>query len=429
MLDTKLFRKELAETAKRLKQRGYLLDTEYYQKTEEERKSLQVATQKLQEKRNTLSEEIGQRKRKKEDCQQLIDNMSEVNQQLKENEQQLKKIQQQLDELFDHIPNLPHESVPYGENENDNLEIRRWGEIPEFDFTPKEHADLSDIGFHFDLAAGLAGARFVVLSASLARLHRALAQWMLDVHTHEHGYTELYVPYLVNSRTIYGTGQLPKFAEDLFKTELNEHNFYLIPTSEVTLTNIAAGRILEEKQLPIKLTAQTPCFRSEAGAHGKDVRGMIRQHQFEKVEMVNIVHPDQSYNALEELTQCAEDLLQRLKLPYRVVLLCTGDMGFSAAKTYDLEVWLPGQNKYREISSCSNCTDFQARRMQARYRNSTSGKTELVHTLNGSGLAVGRTLVAIVENYQQKDGRIRIPEVLRPYMDHLEYISPGKPSI
>lgn len=423
MLDPKLFRQDLQNIAAQLARRGYTLDTERYQALEQQRKNIQTCTEDLQAQRNRHSEEIGQRKRRGEDCSDLLRTMGEINMRLKDGEQELKKLQEQLDTFFSAIPNLAMDDVPEGLDETQNVEVRRWGEPRHFDFSPREHADMEGVGLHFALASQLSGARFTVLSDRLARLHRALAQWMLDVHTSEHGYRELYVPYLVNERTMYGTGQLPKFEEDLFKTSLTDRDFYLIPTSEVPLTNLAAERILEEDALPLKLTSQTPCFRSEAGAHGKDVRGMIRQHQFEKVEMVNIVRPQDSDAALEELTRCAEDLLQRLQLPYRVMLLCTGDMGFSAAKTYDLEVWLPGQNQYREISSCSCCRDFQARRMQARYRRKDNGKIEHVHTLNGSGLAVGRTLVAIMENYQQADGSIIIPEVLRPYMAGAERIS------
>ena len=424
MIDSKLLRQDAAAIAERLKTRGYEFPLAEYQRLEEARKTAQVAAEQLQARRNALSAQIGQAKRNGEDASALMAEVGALDGQQQASEQEYANIQNALDALLASIPNLPHESVPVGKDEDDNVEVRRWGAPRVFDFPPKEHADLENIGLDFDDGAKIAGARFTVLKDGLARLHRAIAQFMLDTHTREHGYTEMYVPYLANAQTLFGTGQLPKFEEDLFKTVLGERSFYLIPTAEVSLTNLVADTVLDEADLPLYITAQTPCFRSEAGAHGKDTRGMIRQHQFEKVEMVKIVAPENSFDELEKLTANAETILQKLNLPYRVVLLCTGDMGFSATKTYDLEVWLPGQGKYREISSCSNCTDFQARRMQARYRPKDSKKPQPVHTLNGSGLAVGRTLVAILENYQNADGSITIPEALLPYMGGITEIRP-----
>mgnify|MGYP001001898271 FL=1 len=422
MIDSKLLRQDAAAIAERLKTRGYEFPLAEYQRLEEARKTAQVAAEQLQARRNALSAQIGQAKRNGEDASALMAEVGALDGQQQASEQEYANIQNALDALLASIPNLPHESVPVGKDEDDNVEVRRWGTPRVFDFPPKEHADLENIGL--DDGAKIAGARFTVLKDGLARLHRAIAQFMLDTHTREHGYTEMYVPYLANAQTLFGTGQLPKFEEDLFKTALGERSFYLIPTAEVSLTNLVADTVLDEADLPLYITAQTPCFRSEAGAHGKDTRGMIRQHQFEKVEMVKIVAPENSFDELEKLTANAETILQKLNLPYRVVLLCTGDMGFSATKTYDLEVWLPGQGKYREISSCSNCGDFQARRMQARYRPKDSKKPQPVHTLNGSGLAVGRTLVAILENYQNADGSITIPEALIPYMGGITEIRP-----
>lgn len=429
MLDNKLLRtpETRAIIAAKLARRGFTLDVQTIEKLENKRREIQSATEALQAKRNQISQSIGQTKAQGGDIQPLLDEVAGLGDKLKSNEQTLQTIQTQLQAIYLTIPNVPDDSVPDGKNENDNAEIRRWGEKKPFDFSPKPHADLSTIGLDFESSAKLSGARFVVMHGALARLHRAIAQFMLDTHTQHHGYKEMYVPYLVNPRALQGTGQLPKFEEDLFKaTGDNDggNELYLIPTSEVPLTNMAQDVIYNEADLPIKMTAQTPCFRAEAGSHGKDVRGLIRQHQFEKVEMVQLVHPATSYQALEEMVGHAEAILQQLELPYRVVTLCTGDIGFGAAKTYDLEVWLPGQGKYREISSVSNCLDFQARRMQGRFKNKQSGKTELIHTLNGSGLAVGRTLVAVIENYQQADGSISIPTALQPYMGGLTQIKP-----
>ncbi len=424
MLDPKLLRSDIESTAKKLARRGFALDTAALVILEEKRKRVQVATQQLQAERNAQSKVIGMAKAKGEDTSKLMQEVSNIGAALKQAETELEQIQNKLTEIALDIPNLPHVSVPDGKNENDNTEVRRWGEPRKSDFKTKDHADLGHaLGMmDFDTAAKIAGARFVVMSGPLARLHRALIQFMLDLHTREHGYTETYVPYLVNAESLCGTGQLPKFEQDLFAIK-GEHNYYLIPTAEVPVTNIVRDAIIEAKYMPRKYVCHTPCFRSEAGSYGKDTKGMIRQHQFEKVELVQIVRPADSYSALEELTGHAEEALKRLELPYRVVALCTGDMGFAAAKTYDLEVWLPGQQKYREISSCSNFEDFQARRMQARWRNPETGKLELVHTLNGSGLAVGRTLVAIMENYQETDGSIRIPTALKSYLPGLERIS------
>jgi len=424
MLDPKLIRNNLNEVAVQLKRRGFVLDTEKLEQLENERKALQVQTEELQAERNRSSKSIGKAKAAGEAIQPLLDKVAGLGEQLDAAKKELDAVQLQLNDLLMGIPNLPHNSVPAGNDEAQNEEVRRWGEPPIFDFEVKDHVDLGAgvAGMDFDVAAKLSGSRFAVLRGALAGLHRALTQFMLDVHTREHGYQECYVPYLVNADSLRGTGQLPKFEADLFATR-GDDSYYLIPTAEVPVTNLVRGEILDAADLPLRMTAHTPCFRSEAGSYGKDIRGLIRQHQFEKVEMVQVVKPEDSYQALEELTGHAESILQRLELPYRVVTLCTGDLGFSAAKTYDLEVWLPGQQTYREISSCSNFVDFQARRMQARYRNPDSGKPELVHTINGSGLAVGRTLVAVMENYQQGDGSIRIPEVLQPYMRGPSYIS------
>ncbi len=425
MLDPKLLRNELEEVAVQLRRRGFELDVERLRRLEHERKQLQVETQRLQSERNRSAKAIGRAKAQGEEIEPLVQAMADLKSRLEAAETRLSHIQRELEAMALEIPNLPHPSVPDGAGEEDNLEIRRWGEPPQFSFVPRDHVDLgAALGqMDFETAARIAGSRFSLLTGPLARLHRALIQFMLDLHTREHGYMESYVPYLVNAESLRGTGQLPKFEEDLFKLE-GEHEYYLIPTAEVPVTNMVRDCIIEAERLPLRYVAHTPCFRSEAGSYGKDTRGMIRQHQFEKVEMVQIVHPEESWEVLEQLTGHAERVLQLLELPYRVVVLCAGDLGFSAAKTYDLEVWLPGQQKYREISSCSNFTDFQARRLKARWRNPESGKPELVHTLNGSGLAVGRTLVAIMENGQQEDGSIRIPEVLRPYMGGMERIEP-----
>ncbi|WP_072280968.1 serine--tRNA ligase [Rappaport israeli] len=422
MIDAKSLRQDLETVINALQTRGYTFPREHYQTLENERKTLQVDSEQLAAKRKTLSQEIGQKKAKGENSDDLMQQVSVLSDSQSQIDTKLQTIQIQLDDLLTSLPNLPAPTTPIGKDESDNIEIRRVGTPRNYDFPVKEHADLEQIGLDFTTASKLSGARFVVLHHHLARLHRALAQFMLDTHSQKHGYQETYVPYLVNANSLFGTGQLPKFGEDLFKTQLGERDFYLIPTAEVSLTNIVANSIIDAEQLPLKFVAHTPCFRAEAGAHGRDVRGMIRQHQFDKVELVQIVHPEQSDQALEELTAHAEAILQALELPYRVMALCTGDMGFSAQKTYDLEVWLAGQQKYREISSCSNCGDFQARRMQARYRDKTMKKPQLLHTLNGSGLAVGRTLVAILENYQQADGSIAIPRVLQPYMGNLSHI-------
>ena len=416
MLDVQLLRKDLDNVAQRLRTRGFDFEVDRYNGLDEKRKVLQVETQELRNERNTSSKAIGQAKAKGENVDSLLEKVNELGAVLKSKEQELSAVQEQLEELITTVPNLPHHSVPIGKDETENAEIHQWGDKPSFDFEVKDHVDLGQSldGMDFDAATHITGARFVVLQGELARLHRALTQFMLDLHTTEHGYQETYVPYLVNPDSLFGTGQLPKFADDQFVTR--EEGWFLIPTAEVPVTNLVRDQIVEAEDLPIKRVAHTPCFRREAGSYGKDTRGMIRQHQFEKVELVQIVHPEHSYEALEELTGHAESVLQRLGLHYRVVSLCTGDLGFSSAKTYDLEVWVPSQNQYREISSCSNFEGFQARRMRARFRQSGSKSNEPVHTLNGSGLAVGRTLVAVMENYQQQDGSIVVPEVLLPYM-------------
>jgi seryl-tRNA synthetase len=424
MLDPKRLRTELDDVAKQLARRGFKLDVDAVRALEGQRKALQTYTEELQNQRNLRSKSIGQAKARGEDIAPLMAEVSSLGEQLKTAEQDLAKVQADLEAIALGLPNILDASVPEGADENQNIEVRRWGAPQAFAFEPKQHFELgtSHDWMDFESASKLTGARFVVLRAAMARLHRALIQFMLDTHTQQHGYTELYVPYMVNAESLRGTGQLPKFEEDLFKLD-NEQGYYLIPTSEVPVTNLVRDTIVEVESLPLKFTSHTPCFRSEAGSHGKDTRGLIRQHQFEKVEMVQITRPDQSWQALEEMVGHAETILQKLGLPYRVITLCSGDTGFSAAKTYDLEVWLPGQQKYREISSCSNTLDFQARRMVARFRNPETGKTELLHTLNGSGVAVGRALVAVVENYQEADGRIRIPEVLRPYMGGAAYLA------
>jgi seryl-tRNA synthetase len=450
MLDIQAFRNDLGGVAARLATRGFALDTAKFVQLEAERKTIQTRTQELQAKRNSSSKLIGQAKAKGEDTSAIMAEVANLGDELKQLETRLSEIQQELNAFLAVIPNTPHDSAPLGKSEADNHEVRKVGNVPKFDFEVQDHVSLGEGlgGLDFDTAAKISGARFTLLKGGLARLHRALAQFMLDTHTDQHGYTEVYVPYLVNADSMRGTGQLPKFEEDLFRVprtkfemkegaaeralqgeiyqrgsfETREENFYLIPTAEVPVTNIVRDEIVPFERLPLKFVAHTPCFRSEAGSYGRDTRGMIRQHQFDKVELVQIVHPEKSYEGLEELLGHAEAILQKLGLPYRVVKLCTGDMGFSAALTYDIEVWLPAQNTYREISSCSNFEAFQARRMQARFRNA-QGKPELLHTLNGSGLAVGRTLVAVLENYQQADGSVRIPEVLRPYMGGMEKLS------
>ena len=416
MLDPKRLRAELELVAEQLARRGYQLDIEKMKSLEEQRKALQIEQQELQNERNTKSKSIGKAKAAGEDVQPLLDEVAGLGDKLKAVSEKSDAVQTELHALMMSMPNTPHDSVPDGKDEEDNREERTWGEIPTFDFEPKDHVDLGEgvNQLDFDIAAKVTGSRFVSMSGGLARLHRALTQFMLDTHIAEHGYTEVYVPYIVNGDSLRGTGQLPKFEEDLFKLEGTD--YYLIPTAEVPVTNLVRDVILDADQLPVKYVAHTPCFRSEAGAYGRDTRGMIRQHQFDKVELVCVVKPKDAFGMLEELTGHAEKILQKLNLPYRLVTLCTGDIGFSSTKTYDIEVWLPGQAKYREISSCSCFGDFQARRLQARWRNPETGKPELANTLNGSGLAVGRTLVAVLENYQQADGSIKVPEVLQPYM-------------
>jgi len=424
MLDPKLLRGDLDSVVEKLKIKNFEFDVESFRALEEQRKTVQVTTQELQSERNSRSRAIGAAKGRGEDIQPLLDEVASLGEQLKAAETELDVVQSRLDALVQGVPNLPHDSVPAGNSEDDNVEVLRWGEPPRFDFAPRDHIDLGEnLGaMDFERAAKLSGARFVTMTGPLVALQRALIQFMLNQHVHHHGYTEAYVPYLVNAATLFGTGQLPKFEQDLFHLKSENHDLYLIPTAEVPVTNFVAERIVDADQLPLKLVAHTPCFRSEAGSYGRDTRGMIRQHQFEKVELVHISKPEESMAALEALTGHAEAILRLLGLAYRKVILCGGDLGFASSKTYDLEVWLPGQDAYREISSCSNMTDFQARRMQARWRNPESGKPELVHTLNGSGLAVGRTLIAIMENYQQADGSIRIPEVLQPYLQGLTEI-------
>ena len=425
MLDAKALRADLAATAANLARRGFQLDTAAVQKIEERRKQVQVEADRLRAQRNTGAKAVGIAKAKGEDVTALLAQGEALGAQLTQAEAALARLQQALTELQLGLPNLLHESVPEGRDESANVEVRRWGEPRRFEFTPQDHVAVGEqLGLDFESAGKISGARFVVMGGALARLHRALIQFMLDLHTREHGYREMYVPYLVNETTLTGTGQLPKFKQDLFAIEGEQHLF-LIPTAEVPVTNLVRDRILGAEELPLKFTAHTPCFRSEAGAHGKDTRGMIRQHQFEKVELVHIVKPVDSYAALEELTGHAEAVLRLLELPYRVMALCAGDVGFGSAKTYDLEVWLPSQNRYREISSCSNCEAFQARRMQARWRNPESGRPEPVHTLNGSGVAIGRALVAILENFQQADGGVKVPKALLPYMGGMMELRPG----
>ena len=427
MLDINALRKDIAAVAQRLRARPFELDVDGFSALEAERKQVQVATEELQARRNALSKQVGMLKSRGEDASAVLAEVASIPDAIKAQEARLAEIQQRLAALLLNVPNVPDASVPTGRSADENVEVRRWGEPRMFDFQVRDHVDVgAPLGLDFDTAAKLSGSRFALMRGPVARLHRALAQFMLDVQTRQHGYTECYTPYIVNGETLTGTGQLPKFEQELFAAKKGGQEgegevLYLIPTSEVPLTNIVRGEILKDAELPLKLTAHTPCFRSEAGSYGKDTRGMIRQHQFDKVEMVRIAHPAQSYEALEQMVGNAEAVLRKLGLPYRVVLLCAGDMGFASAKTYDLEVWLPGQQAYREISSVSNCEAFQARRMQARFRNA-QGRIEMVHTLNGSGLAVGRTLVAVLENFQQADGSVQIPEALRPYMDGLASI-------
>ena len=436
MIDIQLLRRESAEVARRLQSRGHAFDLQGFEQLESRRKTAQSTAEELQARRNALSRQIGQAKGRKENADHLLAEVATINESQQQASAELAGIQAELDELLLSLPNLPHESAPIGRSEADNVEVRRWGSPAAASFPMKDHVALgAGLGLDFAAAAKLSGARFVVMKGAIARLHRALAQFMLDTHTSRHGYQECYTPYLVGPAALRGTGQLPKFEDDLFKVQRGGEvqdgeqreggDLYLIPTSEVSLTNLVREEILPAESLPIRLTAHTPCFRSEAGAYGKDTRGMIRQHQFDKVEMVQVTTPDRSYAALDEMVGHAEAILQALQLPYRVLALCTGDMGFSAAKTFDLEVWLPGQDAYREISSVSNCESFQARRMQARFR-AGQGKPELVHTLNGSGLAVGRTLVAVLENHQQADGSVLVPEVLRGYMSGIERLAPGQ---
>ncbi|MGD9387070.1 MAG: serine--tRNA ligase [Gammaproteobacteria bacterium] len=419
MLDPKLLRNDLEGTAQALARRGYRLDTARFAALEDRRKKLQVEADELRKERNTRSKAIGRAKAAGEDVAPLLARVADLGDRLKATEAGLAEVQVELETALYDLPNLLDTSVPDGADENANLEVRRWGEPRGFEFEPKDHVDLGLLDF--EAAAKISGSRFAVMRGAVARLHRALIQFMLDLHTREHGYTEIYAPYIVNGQSLFGTGQLPKFRADLFALE-GDQDFYLIPTAEVPVTNLVRDEILPADRLPLRMAGHTPCFRSEAGSYGKDTRGMIRQHQFEKVELVQVVRPQDSMAALEELTGHAERVLQLLGLPYRVVLLCSGDTGQAAAKTYDLEVWLPGQQRYREISSCSNCGDYQARRMLARWRNPETGKPELVHTLNGSGVAAGRALVAVLENYQQADGSVRVPEALRPWMGGAELI-------
>lgn len=422
MIDPRLFRDEIDLVVSELAKRGESVNKEEYLQLESERRSLQMEVESLQSKRNSSAKSIGKAKAQGDDIEPLLAAVADLGEKLEASKAKLDEVQAKLNAIHLSLPNLPHASVPVGKDEAENREEKRWGTPREFSFTPKDHVDLCEKrGLNFKAAAKLTGSRFVVMEDKIAKLHRALAQFMLNTHTTEHGYVEMNVPVIVNEESLYGTAQLPKFSEDLFKLT-DERNYYLIPTSEVPLTNLGRDEIFNEEELPLQVTAHSMCFRSEAGSYGRDTRGMIRQHQFEKVELVHFVKPDDSFDALERLVRHAEIILEKLELPYRRMTLCTGDMGFSAAKTYDLEVWLPGQETYREISSCSNCTDFQARRLKARYKNRETNKNELIHTLNGSGLAVGRTLVAVIENYQEEDGSIRVPEVLKPYMGNLDFI-------
>lgn len=422
MIDPRLFRDEIDLVVSELAKRGESVNKEEYLQLESERRSLQMEVESLQSERNSSAKSIGKAKAQGDDIEPLLAAVADLGEKLEASKTKLDDVQAKLNAIHLSLPNLPHASVPVGKDEAENREEKRWGTPREFSFTPQDHVDLCEKrGLNFKAAAKITGSRFVVMEDKIAKLHRALAQFMLNTHTTEHGYVEMNVPVIVNEESLYGTAQLPKFSEDLFKLT-DERNYYLIPTSEVPLTNLGRDEIFNEEELPLQVTAHSMCFRSEAGSYGRDTRGMIRQHQFEKVELVHFVKPDDSFDALERLVRHAEIILEKLELPYRRMTLCTGDMGFSAAKTYDLEVWLPGQETYREISSCSNCTDFQARRLKARYKNRETNKNELIHTLNGSGLAVGRTLVAVIENYQEEDGSIRVPEVLKPYMGNLDFI-------
>ncbi len=423
MLDSKLLRTDPRAVQAKLKIKGYEFDVERFEALEAERRVLQTEMERLQGERNAISRSIGKAKAAGEDIEPIKAQVGDLGTRLDAAKVQFAELQEKLQTFLNGVPNLPDASVPEGSDEADNVEVDRWGEPPKFNFEPRDHVDLTGNGaLDFEVAAKISGSRFVVMRGDVVRLHRALTQFMIDTHVNEHGYEEVYVPYIVNADSLYGTGQLPKFAEDQFHID-SDNDFYLAPTAEVPVTNIYRDQIIEAEALPLKHVCHTPCFRSEAGSYGRDTRGMIRQHQFEKVELVHIVRPEDSWAALEELTEAARTILRRLELPFRTVVLCGGDLGFSAAKTYDLEVWLPGQNQYREISSCSNMLDFQARRMQARYRNPETGKPELVHTLNGSGLAVGRTLVAVLENYQDGDGNVHVPDVLQPYMGGRETLS------
>ncbi len=426
MLDSRYLRKNLQEVAQRLAIKGFELDQKFIEDKENKRKRVQIETEELQAERNLNSKKIGKLKAEGKEVGDLLDLVARIGEQLDQSKVELENIQQELNQYYLTIPNIPDVSVPLGDSEDDNLEVRKWGKIEQLGFDSKDHVDLTAKSnkLSFDDAAKISGSRFSIMRGSLARMHRALVHFMLDLHTKEHGYEEVYVPYIVNKESLLGTGQLPKFEEDLFKID-GEREFYLIPTAEVPVTNILRDKIVEADELPVKYVSHTPCFRSEAGSYGRDTKGMIRQHQFEKVELVMVVRPEDSQNALEELTSHAEQILKKLNLPYRVVNLCGKDLGFASAKTYDIEVWLPGQSAYREISSCSNFLDFQARRISGRWRQTSSSKPELFHTLNGSGLAVGRTLVAILENYQNGDGSLSIPEALHPYMDGEEKISLG----
>jgi seryl-tRNA synthetase len=428
MLDIRKLRENPEEAAAALTKKGYTLDVAAFAELDAKRKTADVSSQNLQAEKKKASKKIGQLigqgMNVDEAKEQVAKELADIDSQLDAAVSEAKSIQEEINNLLMSIPNIPDDSVPVGKDEDDNVEVRTWGEPTDLGFEPKDHVDLGQMlgDLNFELAAKLTGSRFAVMQGQIARMHRALIQLMLDTHTDEHGYSETYVPYMVNADSLKGTGQLPKFEEDLFKIPFNDTHYYLIPTAEVPVTNIARDEIFDAKQLPMKFACHTPCFRSEAGSYGRDTRGMIRQHQFEKVELVQLVKPEDSEQALEDLTSHAEKILQKLELPYRMVKLCGGDLGFSAALTYDLEVWLPGQQKFREISSCSNFRDYQARRMQARWRNPETNKPELLHTINGSGLAVGRTLVAVLENYQQEDGRVKVPEALKPYMNNLEYL-------
>lgn len=424
MLDPKIIRANPEEVAAQLLKKKYVFPVAAFQALEEQRREVQVKTENLQNERNTRSKSIGKAKASGQDIAPLLAQVNDLGEQLETAKSALADINEKLDYILLGVPNLPNADVPEGVDEEDNVEVRRWGNIPEFDFDPQDHIELGsvDAGMDFESAAKLTGSRFVVLKGRIARLHRALIQFMLDTHIVDHGYEEIYVPYMVNRESLMGTSQLPKFEEDLFKVPFGDRDYYLIPTAEVPVTNMVRDEIIDEAKLPLKFTAHTPCFRSEAGASGRDTRGLIRQHQFEKVEMIQMVKPQDSWQALEDMTGHAENILQKLELPYRVINLCGGDLGFAAAKTYDIEVWVPAQNKYREISSCSNTLDFQARRMKARFRNAETAKPELLHTLNGSGLAVGRTLVAILENHQNADGSINIPVALQPFMGGISSI-------